>query len=144
MLKLLNSLSKKEFESDRLRIYDYYYLFINDLENVCLPKEFVKYKHLELNNKYNKVQNPRYTFSQLESVQNLALKALTSFGFIDIELFNKDIIMFTGIDIPEGLINELTSLEASYVYFVTECFEKLSIRELKQRTSLMDYRYELS
>ncbi|MBI5539787.1 MAG: hypothetical protein HY951_06995 [Bacteroidia bacterium] len=143
-LKLLKNLNQKQYEIDRLRIYDYYFLFLNDIKKIVLPKEYSKYKHLLETNKYNRIQNSKYTFSEMESVQELALKALTSYGFIDKELYNNEFIQFSDIIIPDGLISDLTKNETEYIKLIVEYFENISIRELKQRTNLMDYRYELS
>jgi len=144
ILKILKFLNIKEYNIDRIRIYDYYLLFLNDIENITLPTDYFNYKNLEQSNRYNKVDNPSYVFSQLENVQNIALRAIASYGFIDKDLFDKDIIKLNNIEFPNGLIPELKTIEVEYISFVNAFFEKISLRELKKRTKLMEYRYELS
>jgi hypothetical protein len=144
ILKILTSLSKKEYPIDRIRIYDYYILFINDIKNVTLPNEYSEYKRLMKNTKYNRIENPKYVFSQLENVQNIAFRAIASFGFIDKDLFEREIIQLTSTQIPEKLIPELSESEIEYFSLVKDYFENITLKELKQRTKIMDYRYELS
>lgn len=93
-------------------------------------------------NRYNKVYDIRNTFSQLESVQETAYRALASFGFIENNLLFDDIIKLTNNPIPENLLFDLTDEETSYMELVTTFFENISISELKKRTKLMEYRYE--
>jgi hypothetical protein len=40
--------------------------------------------------------------------------------------------------------SEMCIRDSEYISFVNTFFEKISLRELKQRTKLMEYRYELS
>lgn len=144
ILKVLRFLEEKEYNIDRIRIYDYFLLFLNDIEKITLPRDFYNYKSLVKSNRYNKVDNPTYVFSQLESVQNMAFRAIASYGFINKDLFDKDIIKLNDIEFPKNLIPELQDIEIKYKSFVIDFFEKISLRELKQRTKLMEYRYELS
>lgn len=48
------------------------------------------------------------------------------------------------MNIPENLIPELKDSEAEYFSLVKDYFENINLKELKQRTKIMDYRYELS
>lgn len=144
ILKILKFLNVKEYNIDRIRIYDYYLLFLNDIENITLPRDFYNYKNLVQSNRYNKVDNPRYVFSQLENVQNVAFRAIASYGFIDKDLFDNDIIQISKIELPNDLLPELKAVEIKYMSFINSFFEKISLRELKERTKLMEYRYELS
>lgn len=86
----------------------------------------------------------RNTFSQLESVQETAYRALASFGFIENDLLFDDIIKQTNKLIPDNLLSNLNETERVYMELITNFFEKISVRELKQRTKLMEYRYEFS
>lgn len=144
ILKVLSCLSDKEYSIDRIRIYDYYILFINDIKNITLPTEYSAYKGLIKNTKYNQIENQKYVSSQLENVQNIAFRAIASFGFIEKDLFEKEIIKLTSMQIPDKLIPDLNENEVEYFSLVRDFFENLTLKELKQRTKIMDYRYELS
>ncbi|KGN81827.1 hypothetical protein HW49_03840 [Porphyromonadaceae bacterium COT-184 OH4590] len=141
-LKILRCLGNKSYEKDRIKIYDYYFLFPCETDNITLPRQFSAYKKICRANRYNKVYDVRNTFSQLESVQETAYRALASFGFIENGLLFDDIVKLTNNSIPENLLFELTDAEATYMELVTAFFENISIVELKKRTKLMEYRYE--
>jgi hypothetical protein len=125
ILKIMQSLDIKEYNIDRIRIYDYYILFLNDINNITLPTAF-------------------FVFTQLENVQNIALRAMASYGFIDKDLFDKDIIKLCLTELPKEINNSLNSKEDKYIDFLKSFFEKQTLREVKKRTKLMEYRYELS
>ena len=135
-------MGNKSYEKDRIKIYDYYFLFPCETDNITLPRQFSAYKKICRANRYNKVYDVRNTFSQLESVQETAYKALASFGFIENNSLFDDIIKLTNNSIPENLLFDLTDAETSYMELVTTFFENISIVELKKKTKLMEYRYE--
>ena len=135
-------MGNKSYEKDRIKIYDYYFLFPYEIGNITLPKQFSTYKKICKPNRYNKVYDVRNTFSQLESVQEMAYRALASFGFIENSLLFDDIVKPTNNSIPEDLLFELTDAEVTYMELVTAFFENISIVELKEKTKLMEYRYE--
>lgn len=143
-LKILRCLGDKSCEKDRIKIYDYYFLFPCETNNITLPGEYSSYKKICKANRYNKVYDMRNTFSQLESVQETAYRALASFGFIENDLLFDDIIKQTNKLIPDNLLSNLNETERVYMELITNFFEKISVRELKQRTKLMEYRYEFS
>lgn len=145
--KILKLLPSKKRHLDRIRIYDYYFLFINDLENISIPVEFSEYrqyKKIISNSKYNKVISPKLSFFQLEKIQDLAIQTLASYGFINKELLCESIILNTALEIPPILVEKITEEEKKYLELVSNVFEKMSLRQLKERTKLMEYRYELS
>lgn len=144
IIKILTTLETKEYNIDRIKIYDYFLLFINDIQKITLPLSLFKYKNLVNSNKYNQIEDSKYVFNQLDHAQIVAFRAMASFGFIDKFLYEKEIISFGEIPIPNGLVSNITGAEAEYFSLVKDYFEKLSLRELKQRTKIMDYRYELS
>ena len=141
-LKILRCLGEKSHEKDRIKIYDYYFLFPCETGNITLPGQFSTYKKICQANRYNKVYDIRNTFSQLESVQETAYRALAAFGFIDNDLLFDDILKLTDNSIPDNLLFDLTDTENTYMELVVAFFENISILELKKRTKLMEYRYE--
>jgi uncharacterized protein YcbK (DUF882 family) len=145
IVKILQVISSgKRLEVDRLRIYDYFFLFPNELENVTLPIMQSKFKRILKNNKYNKIQNAKSAFLQIEPIQVLSLKSLASFNFIDSTQLLSDFVQRTTQAIPEELILELSETEKEYLELVSTYFETITLKELKKRSGLMEYRYELS
>lgn len=141
-LKILRCLGDKSHEKDRIKIYDYYFLFPCETDNITLPGQFSSYKKNCKANRYNKVYDVRNTFSQLDSVQEAAYRALASFGFIENNLLFDDTIKLTHNLIPDNLLFGLTDIEVAYMELVTDFFENIPILELKKRTKLIEYRYE--
>lgn len=144
VLKLLTYLGDKSYEIDRVRIYDYFLLFPFELKNITMPMGFSEYKKIAIENRFNKVHDIKNTFLQLESVQELAFNAMISYTFIDRELYQDGEIKINKSIIPKELTFTLNDAERVYIDFLIKCFEKLPLRELKERTKLMEYRYELS
>jgi hypothetical protein len=144
LLKVITALDQRNRELDRLRIYDYFFLFINEISIITLPHAHTHYKKLLPNNRYNRVQNSKYAFAQLQSVQDIAMKALAAYDFIDNESLDTSTIIYRNPKLPEQLLSHLSVQEKEYLEFVKNYFETLSLKELKQRTKLMDHRYELS
>lgn len=144
ILKLLTNLRLEEYRIDRIRIYDYYILFTNDIYKLTLPHDFSDYKNIVKTNKYNRIDDSKYVFNQLSAVQTIAFRAIASFGFIDKDLFDKGVIKLSDIEIPKDLVPNVKDYEIKYFSLINNYFETISLRELKERTKIMEYRYELS
>ncbi|MBF0760194.1 hypothetical protein IR148_03945 [Dysgonomonas mossii] len=143
-MKLLNFLDDKAYEIDRIRIYDYFLLFPFELNKITMPIGFFEYKKIAKENRFNKIHDVRNIFLQLEGVQELAFNAMISYGFLSKDFYLDGNIKIDISLIPSDLSLTLNDIERTYMEFVTKCFEKMSLRELKERTKLMEYRYELS
>lgn len=142
-LKLLQSLEQKPYEKDRLKIYDYFLLFTHELKSITMPRDFLKYKDISKRNRFNKVHDAKNTFIQLGHAQELGFSSMISYGFIDREYYLRDLLKINESDIANKITLEYTESEEMYIEFIKLCFEKLPLRELKERTNLMEYRYEL-
>lgn len=144
VLKLLSFLDDKAYEIDRIRIYDYFLLFPFELSKITMPMGFSEYKKIAKENRFNKIHDVKNIFLQLEGVQELAFNAMISYGFLDKNFYLDGNIKIDISLVPNALSLTLNDIERTYMEFVTKCFEKMSLRELKERTKLMEYRYELS
>lgn len=141
---ILRTLEKKDHNLDRIRLYDYFLLFPTELGKITLPTSYSYVKKLSKANRYNSVHNSKQTFAQLQGVQEIALKALAALGIIYKDKFEKDIICLVNEEIPSSLKFETDEIINQYLSFTNEYLEELSLRELKERTKLMNYKYELS
>lgn len=142
VLKILNSIPNEKYSVDRIKIYDYYMLFPNELRKMTLPPVWNSFKNIKLENRYNQVQNSIDVFNRISGFQDIALSALATFGLIDNQLLNDDFIKRTNVPIEIQL--DLSDVEEKYLDFVNRYFNNISLKELKERTKLMDSRYELS
>ena len=145
MLQILSWIGEKKLELDRIRIYDYYLLFPQELKNASLPKAYQKIKRTQPQSRYNKVFNPNQIYYHLESFQISALQTLASYNLIEKQQFQKNIILRSTMPIPnglKGLIDKNINLEIHKL--LIEYFETIPIKELKKRTKFIEYKYELS
>jgi len=142
ILKVLENLPKQKYSYDRIRIYDYFFLFPNDLRKITIPTALRHYKVIKAENKYNTIHNPIEVFRRISGFQYLALNALASYDLIDNALFQEKIILRTDKKVPFEL--NLRDFEQKYLEFLTSYASKLALKELKERTKLMEHRYELS
>ena len=142
VLKILNNIPVQQYSMDRIKIYDYFLLFPNETKKIVLPPAWSQYKKIKAETRYNQVPNTRDIFMRISSFQDLALNAMASYELIDAELFSKDIILKSSKVVElEPVINEI---EQMYFRFLNDYANKLPLKELKERTKLMEHRYELS
>ncbi|MBC6112776.1 ABC-three component system middle component 5 [Pedobacter fastidiosus] len=142
ILNILDNIPLQEYSKDRIKIYDYFLLFPNELRKITLPTVWNRYKTIKEENRYNQVQNSRDVFMRVSSFQELAFGALASFDLIDTKLFNQDIILRTAKPINFDLV--VTDVDGLYFQFLNDYANKLSLKEFKERTKLMAHKYELS
>lgn len=142
LLKILNNIPIHKYNYDRIRIYDYYFVFPNDLRKASLPIAWGGFKNIKAENKYNIVPNAPETFKMLYGYQSLAFKALSSYNLIDAQLLKEDLILRTDVAYTEEL--NLNSVEIKLMEFFNDYANKITLKELKERTKLMQYRHELS
>lgn len=142
LLKILNNIPQNEYSIDRIKIYDYFLLFPNDLRKLTLPTAWGSFKMIKPQNRFNEVQNSIDVYNRISGFQTIALNALASFGLIDSELFNKDFIRLRPVTLEIDL--KLTDIEIKLFELINRYLNNLSIKELKERTKLMNHKHELS
>ncbi|MES2425469.1 MAG: ABC-three component system middle component 5 [Bacteroidota bacterium] len=142
VLKLLNNMPNDKYSIDRIKMYDYLLLFPNDLRKLTLPTAWNNFKNIKAQNRFNEVQNSMDIYNRISGFQNIALNALATFGVIDQALFNKDFIKLTKTPVDISL--SLTDVEVKLFDFINRYLNNLSLKELKERTKLMNHKHELS
>lgn len=141
-------------EVERLRIWDFYFLFPDEVHNITikqtekdikeLKKRFIKQK----NNPYNKVFDPKKIFERIKPYQLAALQCLASYGIIDKEhlvLNQVTVISDKLIKEYENKFEELTYTEQNVITLMTVHFSKISLfgsDGLKSRSKLMVSKYD--
>ena len=70
------------------------------------------------------------------------MNALASYDLIEKQALSEKLVLKTSIEYVNELI--LTDIERQYFEFLNIYANKISLKELKERTKLMEYRYELS
>jgi len=142
ILKILANIPLKEYSRDRIKIYDYFILFPTELRKATLPTAWGRFKTIKEQNRFNEVQNSRDIFMRISPFQDLALRALATYDLIDRDLYAKDLIKRTPKTVDFEL--KLDKTERLLFEFINDYSNKITLKELKERTKLMEHRYELS
>ncbi|XGA84107.1 hypothetical protein OEG92_03955 [Polaribacter sejongensis] len=128
---------------ERYRIYDYYLLFPNDTRNTSLPSGYRSYKKLKYQNKFNIINNQKTVFKRLKSIQDICINNLISYNIIDSKEFKEKQVLQL-ISNTSKITFTKTPIDDLVLALFSEYFDKINVKELKERTKLTEHRYEQS
>ena len=152
LIAILNHLKNDSVELERLRIWDFYLTFPQEISNIKFgikPEDRVIKKLFPFkNNPYEKISNTRNVFSKMQPYQLIAIKSLASYGVI-----NKDYLILNKITlINKERLGELVSTytdmsdrEMNIIKIMTSYFFYMPLYGeggLKNRTNLLEYKYD--
>jgi hypothetical protein len=140
-LSILQSFEKSSIESDRLLIYNYFFLFPQELRRTTLPKEFSSYKKIKFQNKFNSIKNYQTVIGRLRTVQEITIQSLIGYGFANQKIYLKE-NKITLNDLAFEKKMHLDEVHKNVITLYKEYFQFLNLRELKERTKILEYRYE--
>lgn len=143
-LILLKEFADITFENDRFSIYDYYLLFPQDLRKVSLPNELRVFKKIKFQNKYNEVKNSQTVYKRLKDIQKISVNSLITHGLVNAKTYKNQNLIIGNKSLTNIDIDKLTETESEVIKLIKIYFNKISLRELKERTKLTEYRYEHS
>lgn len=155
MLHILGRLVQGEsIDVDKVRIWDFYLLFPQKVYGIHMRRDDSEYLNLrkiyiqKSNNPYEYSGDNRKLFERLKPYQMTALSSLVSYGVIDREQFlNKKLVICDNLKFQK-LITDLEPLdtkEANVLSFMSLFTKEMSLsgeNGLKQRTELMEFRYD--
>jgi hypothetical protein len=150
MLQLLSHMKQDEVELDKLRIWDFYLTFPNEARNIKYPNSLFELRTIfkkKSPNPYEDLIDSKRIIERMKSYQISALKCIASYGLIDSELFNKNIIKRTEKNIPQELAKHFTelSVEKSNIIKLIIGFYDLPFygkSGFKDRTGLIEFKYD--
>lgn len=151
ILKILKHTSWKEIEVDRLRIWDFYFLFPREIVNrIKFPSELMKQKQFfkENNNPYEELADASKIFVRMKPYYEVALKNLASYGIIDPIELEKRIVKIYLDKIPkelEGYLDDLDVKEKNALKLLSQSLGNLPLsgeNGFKMRTGLIEYKYD--
>jgi len=151
MLALLNHTKDTELPFDKLRIWDFYLTFPNEVREISFPSEMRILKEKifrDKKNPYEELSDPKRIFEKMRPFQSSAIKCLAVYGFIDSEALSIHIIRKTHKALPEELITQIAKLSIeknNVIKLVTSDFVDLPFfgdKGLKARTGLIDFKYD--
>lgn len=145
-------------EVDRLRIYDFFYLFPYKITNIKTKKTESSLRKSKKEictkniNPYNEVKEDRIIFERLKSYQLSALKYIASYGVIDSNQLIENIVKIKDINKLNNFISFFENsskdpIENTIINWLFENFNHIPISGeygLKHRTNLMEWKYDRS
>jgi len=149
-IKLLNCCHDKTLEKEKLRLIDFYLLFPELISTIRLKMEHQAYKKrfAELNNKYNVASvygQARQVFERMEPFHNLIFAHLEKKNYI--RTCEDTCLQFMKSELPKEILEicMVRAEEKEIIYFLSEVLFSYAIKGeggLKNRTKLMEYRYD--
>lgn len=156
MIRFLTHYKHTEFiELDRLRIWDFYFLFPQQVHKISLTKNEENIRELrknfikQKNNPYNQVFDNKKIFEKLRPYQLTALQCLASYGIIDKTLLKENRVSIISDSLLKKYHAEFEPLsytEQNVIALMTLHFSDISLfgpNGLKSRTKLMQSRYDI-
>ena len=155
MLHLLSKIEEdKVIEIDRIRIWDYYLLFTNEIFNIQPRKNKKEYNQLlkklniKKNNPYQQIYDQRKTLEKIKPYQLSALNCLASYNIIDKEYLLKEEVKINSFDLLKRYTQsagDLSDREKNIIIIMTSFFRDISLignNGLKERSNLMESKYD--
>jgi len=141
-------------EIERIRIWDFYFLFPGRIHDITLKQSESDIRKLrnsfikESNNPYEKITEDRKIFEKIKPYQLAALNCIASYGIIEKEFLSQHRIRISNKEILVQFVEnfeELSPREKNVISLMTSHFNQISLfgsNGLKNRTNLMESRYD--
>ncbi|WP_438712054.1 ABC-three component system middle component 5 [Aquimarina muelleri] len=145
LLLLMNNLNGVEIEIDRLKIYDFIFLYPSFLHKMSLPQAFTYIRKTIKVNEYNNINSEKIVFSQLNKMQNISLNELASTSLIDTDRLKEGYVKKSNLKLPDSVLGLMVNQKAEKINilsFINNELNRLGITELKKRTGLIEHRYD--
>lgn len=155
MLHLLNRLDNEQtIEIDKIRIWDYYLLFPNEIFKIRPKKNEIDFKKIlkdlkiSKENPYQNIFDERKTLEKIKPYQFSALNCLASYNIIEKDSLLEDQIKIKSKDILKKYsesVGELSFREKNIISIVTSNFYDISLfgkDGLKSRSNLIESKYD--
>jgi hypothetical protein len=150
ILLLTTKISSDVIEVERLRIWDFYFVFPHQARNISFPIDLGLFRKT-FNfkpNPYEDILDAQRIFERMKPFQVAALKYLAAYGLIDSEQLSDNLIKRTTKPIPRVLLehmNRLDSQQEAIISLMQSPLNDLSLygeKGLKYRTKILDYKYD--
>ncbi len=150
MIQLLSNLKQDYVELERLRIWDYYLAFPNEMTKIRYEKSNNDIRNLFPNkpNPYEVVLDGKIIFEKMRSYQLTAIKTLASHGLIDKNYLSENRVTKINTTLTNELLvnfDPLSERENNIIKIMTTYFHVMPLYGdggLKDRTNLLEYRYD--
>lgn len=142
-----------ELELAKLRIVDFFLCFPAEVANIQLPVDHTKIRKIArtIKNDYRGPLNSVRTFTEMETIQMAATRMLAASGLFNPSKLEVGIVLRTSMPVPDRLLalqhaaTMSSSSESAVRDYILNALSRIPLggRDgLKQRTGLMEYRYD--
>lgn len=150
LIQLLSNLKEEYVELERLRIWDYYLAFPNEMAKIRYEKGNKDIQNLfpKKYNPYEVVIDNRIIFEKMKPYQMTAIKTLASYGLIKKDYLTENRITKIDKILFDNLLKNyepLSDREDNIIRIMTSYFYQMPLygeKGLKDRTNLLEYRYD--
>lgn len=151
LLQLLSRAKSEQVEVEKLRIWDFYLVFPNEVsKHVTFPNDLFELRKIfkEKPNPYEDITDGKRIFERMKEYQLSALRCLASYELIDQESLNNNWVKRTDRPLPKAISDRLEILntrEANVIKLVTSPLSDLPMygsKGFKFRTGLLDFKYD--
>lgn len=148
---IAKSIPKMELE--KLRIIDFYLCFPSELSKIQLPRDHPKIRKLAraIENEYHGPVNAARTFTNMKPIQIAAVRMLAASGVFDPHALDTGVVSVTLTQVPDTLAALVDvdvsrdTLDGALRKYILNDLSRIPLTGtggLKQRTGLMEYRYD--
>ncbi|KAA2241515.1 hypothetical protein F0L74_16600 [Chitinophaga agrisoli] len=155
LLQILTHFDKNEFvELDRLRIWDFYLLFPNQVQKITLRREeedirkLINFYITNEKNPYEDILDNRKMFERIKPYQLTAIKCLASYGIINKQYLAENRVTIVSKQLLQSYTSKfepMTPKERNVIGLMTSHFYQVSMfgpHGLKAKTKLMESKYD--
>lgn len=150
ILLLTTKINLDVIEVERMRIWDFYFVFPHQAKNISFPLDLWSLKKIfNFNpNPYEDIADAQRIFERMKPFQTAALKYLVAHGLIESEQLSDDLIKRTSKPVPPGLVERMSRLDnqqKAIIGLMQSPLNDLSLygeKGLKYRTKILDFKYD--
>ncbi len=151
ILLLTTRMKMDVVETDRMRIWDFYFVFLGEAKHISFPSDLVILKKVfkDTENPYEDLIDPKRIFERMKPFQIAAMRYLASHDLIKSSALAKEKIQRTEKQIPDALIEPMQTVtiqQDNIIKLVTSPFNNLPLygdNGFKFRTKLLDFKYDI-
>lgn len=148
-LLIATKMSRDVIEVERMRIWDFYFVFPKEASKMSMPKDLWSLKRTSIApNAYEEITDPQRIFERMKPFQMAAYGYLAAFGFVEAEDLLGNNIVRTKKPVPGDLLSLMGRVDEARQYvlgLISSPLNDLQLRGdkgLKFRTRLLDFKYD--
>lgn len=150
LIQLLSNLKEEYVELERLRMWDYYLAFPNEMTKIRYERGNNDIQNLfpKKENPYEIVLDSKIIFEKMKPYQLTAIKTLASYGLVKKDYLTENRITKIDKTLFEDILKNyepLSDRESNIIKIMTTYFYNMPLygeKGFKDRTNLLEFRYD--